>query len=217
MHKELEAIEAVARAVDRIERRGRYADFTLQNGIVLAMRPIPPLLLQAVSDEFRAPDPPTIWLEDRERHEPNPNDPAYLKEIQRITEAEQLATEDLTLAVGTSVKHVPEGMFKPEDDGWVTQVKFAAKLGKLDIEIDTEDEVKRYLAWLRFYALESSTDIVMVRNLSTMLAGIQEGEVDEVIESFRGDPRRGTDSQSASETGGQDGDNRAARRRRSRS
>lgn len=217
MQNELNAIDTVARAVDRISRRGRFAEFTLQNGIVLSVRPIPPLLLTAVNDEFHIPDPPVVWLEDKGRNEPNPNDPNYLKEIQRLADAQDLAVENLTIAVGTDVKFVPEGFFKPEDEGWVEKIEFANKLVGIDIKIEAEDKIKRYLQWLRFYAMESAMDISMVRNLPTMLAGIREGEVDEVLDSFRRLPERGTDNVGDDQTGDQNGNRGNRRQRRARS
>jgi hypothetical protein len=213
VQEELDAIDAVAHAVDRITKRGRFAEFKLQNGIVLNLRPIPPLLIQAVNQEFHTPDPPKVYMEEKGRDEPNPNDPAYLKELERLAEAQDLAVESLTLAVGTSVKFVPEGMFKPEDDGWIEQIKFANKLVGIEMQIDEDDPTKRFLYWLRFYAMESASDIALVRGLPTILAGIREGEIEEVLDSFRRLPERGTDPVSEAEAGGENG-NRATRRRR---
>lgn len=181
------------------------------------MRPVPPLLLQAINQEFHVPEPPTIYLEDKGRSEPNPNDPAYLKEVEKFEEAQDLAISNLTLAVGTSVKSVPDGYFRPEDDGWIEQVEFANTLIGIDVHIEHLDKTKRYLHWLRFYAMETASDIALVRGLPMQLAGIREGEIEEVLESFQRLPERGTDNVSTPEGGSSNGhtDNRATRRARS--
>ena len=56
MNEEFERAELVARAVDRITKHGRFADFTLSNGIILTIKPVPPYLAQAVLNEFKEPE-----------------------------------------------------------------------------------------------------------------------------------------------------------------
>lgn len=218
MNDHIEAVDAVSRALDRIKRTGTTAEFTLSNGIVLTIKSVPPYLAQAVQNEFKMPQPPKVYMEEKGREEENPNDPAFLREINEIAEKQQLATNDLYLAVGTAIKSVPENMFGPDDDGWILQVEFASKLVGTDLHIEREDQIKRYLHWLRFYALETGGDIALATSLPIQLAGIREGEVEEVIESFRSLPQRGSDSESPTSIEHQNGntDNRAARRGRPR-
>src|SRR5688572_31752980 len=90
----------VSRAVDRIVRKGRIAEFELSNGIVLELRPIPPHLLSAVNGSFQLPDAPKIWIEEKGREEENPNDPNYLKEVSRIADEQENAVNNLVLGVG---------------------------------------------------------------------------------------------------------------------
>lgn len=197
MESEIESIEAVSRAVDRIVRRGRLAEFELTNGIVLTIKPVPPLLINAINQEFQEqlPAPPKILIEEKGREEENPNDPEYLRQIGELAERQQEGVANLLLGVGTEIKFVPDDMFKPDDEGWVQQVQFAAELANKQLEIPS-DGVKRYLCWLRFYAMESNTDVALCQGLCMQLAGIREGEIEEVVESFRSLPQRGTDSHS---------------------
>lgn len=217
MNKEMESIDAVSRALDRITRSGRFAEFTLTNGIVLNLKPVPPLLIQAVSKEFKTPEPPIVYIEEKGRDEPNPNDPGYRRELEQLAEDQNTATNNLVLAVGTSVKSVPEGYFRPEEDGWIASIEFASKVSGKEIKINRDDEIERYLCWVRFYAIESLGDMVLAQSLPGYLSGIREGEVDEVLESFLNLPQRRTDNDSTAEAGNQNGHsaNRAARRARS--
>jgi hypothetical protein len=218
LSEEVEAIDVVARAVDRITRRGRLVDFELSNGIVLTIKSIPPLLLQAVNNEFQLPDAPKIYMEEKGREEENPHDPNYLKECQRITEQQDLAISDLILAIGTNVRSVPDGYFPPESDDWIETVEFANRISGKPLTIDRDDVTKRYLFWLRFYALETGGDVALAQGLPMQLAGIREGEVEDVIDSFRGIPEWRADPEGSATSGSQNGDtaNRAARRSRSR-
>lgn len=217
MEDEKAAIDAVAAAVDRVTHKGRFAEYELTNGIVLRLKPVPPLLIQAVNNEFAPVAVPTVFLEDKGRKEENPNDPTYLKSVEEQEERQNLAIQDLVFAVGTEVISVPDGYFKPEEDGWIASVEFANKITGGDLKIERDDPLKRYLYWLRFYALETTNDVVLVNSLPNMLAGIRENEVEDLINSFRGVPERGTDTESTVEAISQNGytANRAARRARS--
>lgn len=216
MKEEIESAEAVSRALDRIHRIGNKAEFELSNGIVLSIKTVPPFLIQAVQNEFHMPDPPKVMIEEKGREEENPNDPTYLREIERLSEAQINASHDLYLAVGTSAKSVPEGYYMPEQDEWIAQVEFAASIVGHTLQIDRDDKIKRYLHWLKLYALESNNDITLVTILPSQLAGVREGEVDEVVESFRSLPERGPDPERPVEAGSSNGNtaNRATRRSR---
>lgn len=220
MQTEIDSMEAVARAVDRITKKGRFAELKLVNGIVLQCKPVPPLLLNAVMAEFPDPEPPTVYLEEQGRNEPNPNDPAYRQALLDAGEARDLAVNNVVLATGTSIISIPEGYYKPEDEEWVAGIEFAARMAGKEIKVEPAegDPTTRYLQWLRWYACESGMDIALIQSLPYHLAGIREGEIDEVLDSFRGVPERGADPTPEVEAGGEDGDrdNRAARRSRSR-
>lgn len=216
VQEELDAIDAASRAINRITRNGRFAEFELTNGIVLSVKTVPPLLLTAVGNEFKFPDPPVVFIEEKGRDEPNPNDPNYVRECSELLDQQNLALNDLILAVGSSCHSVPDGYFKPEEDGWVSQVEFAMRIAGKPIEIEKDDATKRYLQWLRFYALETNVDVALAQSLPYQLAGIREGEIEEVIASFQRDPQRRTDNGSPSEAGRPNGNqsNRSSRRAR---
>lgn len=217
MNNELKAIDAVSRAIERVKRVGRGAEFELSNGIVLKIKSVPPFLVQAVQDEFKTPTPPKVFIEEKGREEENPNDPAYLRLLEELETQQNLAINDLFLAWGTEVLSVSEGYFTPEQDDWIVMVEFAQNITGKNIHIERDDKVKRYLNWLRFYALETGGDIAIATRLPMELAGIREGEVEEVMESFRSLPERGIDTQGSAEQGNSNGHttNRATRRSRS--
>ena len=217
LSQEIESIEAVSRAVDRVKRVGRGAEFTLSNGIVLKIKSVPPFLVQAVQNEFKTPAPPKVYIEEKGREEENPNDPEYLRKLLELEDQQNLAINDLFLAAGTEVISVPDGYFGPEQDDWIAVVEFAQNITGTDVHIERDNPIKRYLHWLRFYALETGADVALATRLPMELAGIREGEVDEVMESFRSVPERRTNTQDTIEQGNSNGHtaNRATRRARS--
>jgi len=213
MNEELKAIDVVDDVL-KIVRRGRFAEITLKNGIVLGLKPLPPLLTQAIGARFQTPKPPKMWIEEKGREEENPNDPEYLRELQRIEDEQDLAVNDLVMGAGTHVISVPEGYFMPEEKGWEEPVLFACELSGVELHIDDSSPTKRYLCWLRFYALETAADVALVSSLPLQLGGIREGEVDAAMESFHGVSSRRTNIENPSETGSENGNtqNRAGRR-----
>lgn len=216
LQDESEAMDAVAKTVASARKTGaNQAELTLSNGIVLVCRPVPPMLISGITAELerKLPEPPTRWLEDKQREEPNPNDPAYTAALARFERLNQAAVDDLAMAVSTTVKSVPEGYFGPEEDGWLNdrRIKLAQQAG---LEFDPADEIKRHVVWLRYYAIEAVTDVQLWMGVRTQLTGINEDEVRAALATFRGDPPRPADNGSAAAPEGENGHraNRAARR-----
>lgn len=214
MQEEIDTIEAVSRAVDRIERRGKTANFTLVNGIVLKLKPVAPYLLVAVEREFPDPEPPVTWIDEKERNEPNPNHPDHVKALEQNTWKKDLALNNLVLGVGTEFVSAPRGYYGPEEDEWLKVLEVAASITEKPLLFKKDDPTARYIAWLRFYALQSQVDITVVTTLTYQLTGIAEGEVDEILEAFQGGKGRGTDSNDSPPPRSENGNkpNRAARR-----
>lgn len=217
MNQEIESINAVSRAIERVHKVGRGAEFELSNGVILKIKSVPPFLVQAVQNEFKTPTPPKVFIEEKGREEENPNDPEYLRLLVELEEQQTLAVNDLFLAAGTEFISAPEGYYGPEDDDWIAVVEFAQNITRKEIHIERSDKIKRYLHWLRFYALETGGDIALATSLPMQLAGIREGEVEEVMESFRSLPERRIDPQDSASSRNSNGHttNRAARRSRS--
>lgn len=174
---ESEATRAAAEAQESGIRLPR--EVTLSNGIVLKVKPMPPLLLNAVANSMPEPEVPQVHIADDDRWEDNPNDPAYQKALADTAAKRELATINLILAVCTEVGSLPDNRVGPESDDWLFIPEMAG------IEVDASNPRARYIAWLRFYALETQQDLMQTNSLPILLAGISEGEVAEVINSFR--------------------------------
>lgn len=185
---EAQAFTAAVGVAEASERPAGPPVVELSNGIRLKARPVPPLLLRQVL--LRIPDPPvpTVWDEDREREIPNPDSPAYAEALKARDEAQYMAVADVALMLGTTVDYIPEGLFGPDDEGWVDVLEM------LDLQVDMTKHGQRYLAWIRFYALERNEDIALAIAAPLSLIGMTEAEVQSAIESFRSPTGRGTDN-----------------------
>jgi hypothetical protein len=206
---ESKAIQAASKALSRASSE-IPTELTLSNGIVLKLKNIPPLLINSVSNSIPEPEIPTVWIEDKEREEPNPNHPAYLAAKLKRDQELTLATINLILYAGTELKSVPKGVSGPDDDDWIPLAKMAG------IRFDESNQIERYLAWLRSYALATLNDLEQAQSLPLKLAGITEEEVNAVADSFRSGEGGGADNTVPTEIGSANGNHVQQSNRRGR-
>lgn len=183
-----QAIQAASKVMSTSKKRELPKEIELSNGIVLSVKPMPPMLLNSVANSIPEPEVPKVYLEDKGRDEPNPNHPDYLRAVAERNAKVSLATINCILYACTTLKYVPDGMWKVEDDDWLPLAEMA------NIPFVTTDKVQRYLAWLRVYAIATVDDLSRVQTVPLMLAGITEEEVDEALSSFRSGEGRDADS-----------------------
>lgn len=176
----LASIESASKVAEIL--KNRWVDRAqLRNGIVLKLSPVPPLAIREAAILTPPPRVP-MWISpDKEREEPNPNDPDYLAALDRYSAEQSFRVADTIHLLGTAIEHVPDGIDRPEDDGWID------RLDSLGIKVDRDNPHKRYLSWLRLYAYSSKVDISMVTALTTRLSGVTEEEVQRAAASFRRD------------------------------
>lgn len=195
---ESQAIQGASRAL-RDESHKIPERIVLSNGIVLKVKPMPPMLLNSVSNSIPKPPVPMVFLEDKGRDEPNPNDPNYIQaEADRQT-ALSLAIMNTILYACTEIEEVPANCWGVESEEWLALPRLAG------IKFDPDDKIERYLTWLRSYAIATMQDMNKAQTLPLMLAGITEPEVDDVMESFRSGETPGTDNPVPTEIGSVNG------------
>lgn len=176
-------------------------EITLVTGVVLALRPVPPLAIRQAIISVPEPKVPMVRIPDREDLEPNPNDPDYLAAL-AVRELKQfLVTSEVMLLLGTSVCSVPDNAYGPESDEWVEPMREG-----LGMEVDTSNKHKRYLSWLRFYAIATERDSFRVLDAVTAMSGVTELEVQRAADAFRGSAERGTDPAPTTSADGVNGD-----------
>lgn len=183
-----EGIKAASRAFQH-QKNPVPDELTLSNGIRLRIKPIPPMLLNSVSNSIPMPKVPKTWIEEKQRDEENPNHPDYIESLNERQTKITLATINLIIYACTEVIETPSNVWGLESDRWIPLVTMAG------IDFDREDEVQRYITWMRCYAISTIDDLTRVQTVPMQLAGITEAEVTEVMESFRSGEERGADSE----------------------
>lgn len=163
------------------------------------MKPVPPLLLNAIANSIPEPQVPKIWMEEKGREEENPDHPAYLKALSDRANEIGMRIIEATLLVGTELVSIPDGIAKPSDNSWIKRVELTGKI------LNQNDKDERYLTWLRFYAVETQEDLNKINSIPLQLAGIQEVEVETAIETFRSDEERGENNPIPNKNGHKNG------------
>ncbi len=177
------AVEAVAEG----QSRGLKDVVTLQNGVVLAVKSVPPLLIRKAVGKIKRPVVPKADV-GKGREEENPGDPEYSAAMDEYAQQTFDAGANVMLAAGTKLLSVPEGIDKPEDASWLEVLEAAG------FEPDLKNATSRYLSWLSYYAITSERDVVDVVMAVTKLSGVPESEVAKAVETFRSGEARGADN-----------------------
>lgn len=166
-------------------------EITLSNGIVLALKPIPPGIVERAMDRLEKPKVPKVMLKDKGVEEENPGDPEYVAALEAYQALRTETATNAMLLVGTAVKEIPEGLFGPEDTvGWLPD---AALMKHLGIVAETSNKFDRYLSWLVLYAMARQGDILAVMLVVNRVAGIGEEDVQAAVASFRNRAARRAD------------------------
>jgi len=185
---------------------------TLSTGIVIRCKPVSRLIFSEMMARMPEPEPPMIFLKDKERTEANPNDPDYAEERKQWGEKLGLAGMNAMLLFGTEIASVPDGMDRPEDTRWLDRMRLIG----IATEADSEDG--RYLLWIRFYACGGDLDLLSLQRGVVRVSGnISEEDVDAAVRTFRNREERRTDRKPGVARSSKNGNTGAGSRRRSRS
>lgn len=199
MTQEATQVEDTKKVLDAIDRfQSQLIEMTLANGIVLELVAFPHEILRRAMRVIERPKPPLVEINGEQ--EENPADPDYLQSIDEYDERRMACVIDVLRAKGTRVKTVPEGMQRPEDDGWIEDARI------FGVEPDVSSPTRRYLEWLNLYAIDRTYDGVNLQAALLMKYGILESEVAEAIESFRNRAQRRAFDFLSATAAGVDGD-----------
>ncbi len=154
---------------------------TLSNGIVLRAKRVPNLIFMEVTGKFVAPKVPHVMNADIGREEDNPNDPGYIAEYNKFQADLSLAIIDTMVVMGTELVSVPQGVMRPEQAGWDRRLKAI----HIDVPSQSEDDLSRYMMWVKYYACGDEEDLGEVVKQVGRLSGVSQEDVDDALDQFR--------------------------------
>lgn len=150
----------------------------LSTGVRARLLPVPAPLLDQIGEMIPDPEIPVQYIEDKDRHEPNPYDPEYLKKLREAYRARAKASLDAFVMFGVELAEEI-----PPDSEWVPKLRFMERRGALDLSgYDLSDQVDREFVYKMFVAV-GNADLIRISALS----GVSQEEVRRAADSFRGD------------------------------
>lgn len=148
-------------------------------GVKLKLNKVSRLIIVDIAKKIENPKPPRVFIEDKGREEENPSDPNYLEALQDANFQRGMLTINAYLVLGTSVLDLPPDMEGPDGTEWDTVLK------ELGLTIAPSGR-SRYLAWMKYYALNDDELNDVIRAITRLSGVTAEEDVKEVQASFRG-------------------------------
>ncbi len=188
-----QAAVAASEQFDNGQAALRIREYRMENGVVLRLKPVPPMLLRAAAVRVRDPEVPMAYIESKGRDEPNPSHPDYLRGLSEAADRRNQAALTVGLLSGTEFVSAPSGIPGPDDDEWIDVIRSTNEVAgdvidapdfQLELHIEPGSKA-RYLDWLRYYAISSETELQTLRWLTTMGVALSEEEVQASASAFR--------------------------------
>lgn len=151
----------------------------LSSGVVLKAVPASPFVLLAVSVKRPRPEAPEVFMENIGKTIINEQDPEH---IERVKEWQKLQSNDMLDALilyGTKLKSTPKDFPGPKSDAWLD------KFSLLEIKTVPENQDWRYLAWVKYVAIQTTEDLDVLKDAVGAISGVREADV-KAAETFPG-------------------------------
>lgn len=174
--------------------------FTASNGLVLRLKKVQKMIIADANRRMAPPKVPTVWIEDKERSEENPNDPAYIQAVRDYDFDRAMLAMRVYYVLGTEVKQRPHDVEGPEDTGWSDDIMTVDPSANIP-----ESGRGRYMAWLKLYAVPDEDQLRLLNAILRFSGETLEADVKAAQESFRDLEGRDSDnglSASAEDTRG---------------
>lgn len=166
--------DRIQQAVSEVEQKElKKADdtITLTTGVVLKLKHVPILRINAVLERFPYPEIPELWDDEKQRMLRNPNHPVYLEQRTKVDEQRTWAILDTIAALGTEVVSVPPSIAPVESNDWVEE------LDLLGIAVKVDSRLARYLAWIKFVAIGTGDDLTAIAQQFGLALGVSEARI----------------------------------------
>lgn len=174
------AVEAVSQEQAAVDNDPHH--YTSNLGIKFKLKRVPKLVILEAGKRIKIPAPPQVYIEGKDRFEPNSNDPHYLEEVTDAKFRQGLVSINVSLSLGTELVReslAMSGLEPPEATGW------SDNLRDFDLEIPTEGRM-RYISWIKYYALDDVEMNALARKIMQNAGVVFQEDVVEATTAFPG-------------------------------
>lgn len=154
-------------------------EVVLTSGVKVRLVSVPSMLLLQLTRQLQEPEVPMWHNPDKDRDEPNPMDPAYIKAVENYKADMGQLTTRAYLANGVKVlEPLPEDKYPEQDDSWIEGLEY--------IGIDVpKNGLGRYVAWLQYHILGDADLTDILTGIAVAGGVVTEEQVQQAAESFR--------------------------------
>jgi hypothetical protein len=168
----------------------KSVDVILSTGVRARIKTVAASLIDTVNSKIPEPEVPMEFNKDKERDEPNPLSPAYLKEMRKYTKMRGEAAIETMIMFGIELIDPI-----PDMNLWMPKLKFLEKRGHLDLsQYDLSDPIElEYLYKANIAVGKQDFSLIMSK------AGIPTEALRQAEATFPGDERPSADTGSVPE------------------
>ena len=152
----------------------------LSTGVKLRLKkPSPMLVKEATQGLMREEQkPPKVFIQEKEREEPNPNDPGYIADHNVWLAEVGVRSLKALIPTGTALIEKPDDIVGPDDEDFVDLMEAMG-------QVPATGKYSRYVQWVMSVAC-SGPDLEILSVRLMRLAGIPEEDVSDVLGTFPG-------------------------------
>ena len=133
--------------------QGKKAHSFEVDGVCIRLVGVPSGTIQDAISRVKVPDVPTWYNPDKDRDEPNPNDPSYLKALEVHSQEQGRVATEAMIMFGCEID---QDTWPPQDSTWLRKLQLAARRGTLDLAwVDWEDEIDQQFLFLKYHAISN--------------------------------------------------------------
>lgn len=153
---------------------------TLSTGYRAKIRAVSATLLDAAMSKIKDPPIPVVFIADKDRSEPNPNDPQYIKDLEEADHLRSMASVDVMVLMGVQLVDPV-----PDEKEWLYPLQDLERLGHFDLsQYDLTDPRDREFVFKRFVAV-GNEDLRLV----TARMGVTEADIKAAEAAFPGNKK----------------------------
>lgn len=185
------ARDATIEILDQVGKPSSPNSYTTGRGVELRLKRVSSLILQDALKKLVPPKPPKVYLEDKQTHEENPNDPDFIAAQQAFDMERGMLSMGIYFTLGTEVVSTPPDVPHHSSEDWVEDIEFIAGIPVPSV---AEKPRARYLLWLKYIAITDDDLEPLLQKIMRMSGLTMEGDVAQATQAFRNSPARDSDS-----------------------
>lgn len=153
----------------------------MSTGYYVRIKPVSASLIDGAQSLIPDPEPPTVWIEAKDRAEVNTSDPAYLRALERADVARAVAASDAMIMFGVELVNEKGEDVSVPDGLWMDKLLLMDRLGTIDLkQYDLEDPIDKEFLFKKYIVI-AAPDFPLI----ALASGVKEEDVENALRTFQ--------------------------------